>query len=78
MLTLQIGRLWGFPRLVEMLPYMGYSRTIGSDPYSQPKLMVVVADDWQIYCCFLFLAGACLFGTLVSQINDIFMTVRCG
>ncbi len=29
----------------------------------------------QIYCCFLFLSGACLFGTLVSQINDILMTV---
>ena len=25
----------------------------------------------QIYCLFLFVTGACLFGTLISQLNDI-------
>ena len=25
----------------------------------------------QIYCLFLFITGACLFGTLISQLNDI-------
>jgi hypothetical protein len=30
----------------------------------------------QIYCLFLFLTGACLFGTLISRLNDILQAVN--
>ena len=33
------------------------------------------APIWQIFCIFLFLAGASLFGTLLSQLNEILQVV---
>ena len=30
----------------------------------------------QVYCLFLFVTGACLFGTLISQLNDILQAVN--
>lgn len=28
-------------------------------------------EGWQVYCIFLFLTAASLFGTIISQINEI-------
>ncbi len=33
--------------------------------------MIIIHSIPQIYCIFLFLNAACLFGSLMSQLNDI-------